>query len=48
VLKLDAAEAAGLPAPSANPGSLKVSPGDLGKGGGGALRRAWNSLTGRR
>jgi hypothetical protein len=48
VLKLDAAAAAGLPAPPANPRSLKVKPGDLGKGGGGFLRRAWNSLSGRR
>jgi hypothetical protein len=48
VLKLDAAAAAGLPAPPANPGSLKVKPGDLGKGGGGFLRRTWDSLSGRR
>jgi hypothetical protein len=48
VLKLDAAAAAGLPAPAANPGSLKVNPGDLGGSGGGFLRRAWNSLSGKR
>jgi hypothetical protein len=49
VLKIDAAEAAGLPKPGANPGSLKINPGDLGSGGGrGPLRRAWDSLLGRR
>jgi len=48
VLKIDAAEAGDLPAPSANPGSMKVNPGDLVGGRPGALRRAWNSLTGRR
>jgi hypothetical protein len=48
VLKLDAAAAAGLPAPSANPGSLKVNPGDLSGAREGFLRRAWNSLSGRR
>jgi hypothetical protein len=49
VLKLDAAEAAGLPAPRANPGSLSVNPADLvGGGKRGILRRAWDSLSGRR
>jgi hypothetical protein len=48
VLKLSAAEAAGLPAPAANPGSLSVKPGDLAGGGGGFLRRAWNSISGKR
>jgi hypothetical protein len=48
VLKLDAAAAAELSAPAANPGSLKVNPGDLAGGRGGFLRRAWNSLSGRR
>jgi hypothetical protein len=48
VLKLDAAASASLPAPAANPGSLKVNPDDLAGGGGGFLRRAWNSLSGRR
>jgi hypothetical protein len=50
VLKIDAAEAARLPKPGANPGALSVNPADLapGGGGGGALRRAWDSLTGRR
>jgi hypothetical protein len=49
VLKIDAAEAADLPKPGANPGALSVNPADLAAGGGrGALRRAWDSLTGRR
>jgi hypothetical protein len=49
VLKIDAAEAASLPKPSANPGVLAVKPGDLGRGGGrGFLRRAWDSLSGKR
>jgi hypothetical protein len=48
VLKIDAAEAAKLSAPSASPGSLKVNPDDLTKGGDGFLRRAWNSISGRR
>jgi len=48
VLKIDAAEAAKLSAPSANPGSLKVNPADLVGARPGALRRAWNALTGRR
>jgi len=49
ILKIDAAAAASLPKPGANPGALSVNPADLAAGGGGgALRRAWNSLTGRR
>jgi hypothetical protein len=48
VLKIDAAEAGSLPRPTANPGSMKVNPGDLVSGRPGAFRRAWNSLTGRR
>jgi hypothetical protein len=49
VLKLDAAEAASLPKPGPNPAALSVSADDLvGRGGGGFLRRAWDSLTGRR
>jgi hypothetical protein len=48
VLKLDAAASAGLPAPAANPGSLKVNPGDLSGAREGFLRRAWNSLSGKR
>jgi hypothetical protein len=48
VLKIDAAAAASLPAPGANPGSLSVNPADLvGGGRRGILRRAWDSLTGR-
>lgn len=46
VLKIDAAEAATLPAPSANPGSLTIKPGDLGRGGG-AMRRLWDRLSGK-
>jgi hypothetical protein len=49
VLKIDAAEAAKLPPPSANPGSLKINPADLaGRGGRGIFRRAWDSITGKR
>lgn len=48
VLKIDAAEAAQLPPPSRNPGSMAVTPDDLAAGGRGFLRRAWDSLSGRR
>lgn len=48
VLTIDAAEAARLPKPGANPGVLSVKPGDLGGRGGGFLRRAWDSLSGKR
>ena len=48
ILKIDAATAARLPKPNANPASLSVHPGDLAPGRPGALRRAWDSLTGRR
>lgn len=49
VLKIDAAAAASLPKPSANPGVLSVKPGDLPGGGRrGFLRRAWDSLSGKR
>jgi sporulation protein YlmC with PRC-barrel domain len=47
VLKIDAAAAAALPAPSANPGKLSIKPGDLGGSGGGAMRRMWDRLTGK-
>jgi uncharacterized protein YrrD len=48
VLKIDAAEAASLPKPNANPASLSVNPGDLVKGGGGGgLRRLWDRLSGK-
>jgi len=50
VLKIDAAAAAELPKPEANPGALSVNPSDLvgGRGRRGFLRRAWDSLSGRR
>ncbi len=49
VLKIDAAGAAGLPAPGANPGALSVNPADLAGGRPpGALRRLWDSIAGRR
>lgn len=48
VLKIDAAEAAGLRAPDANPGSLSVNPDDLVGSRPGFFRRAWNSMTGKR
>jgi hypothetical protein len=49
VLKIDAAAAANLPAPTANPGALRANPGDFAAdgGSGGSLRRAWHRLTGR-
>jgi hypothetical protein len=48
VLKIDAAEAASLKAPDANPGALSVNPADLVGGRPGLFRRAWNSMTGKR
>jgi uncharacterized protein YrrD len=47
VLKISAAEVAELPPPSANPGSLKVKPGDLAGRPPSGLRRAWDRLTGK-
>jgi len=48
VLKIDAAEAASLREPAANPGSLKVNPADLAGGKGrGPLGRLWDRLSGR-
>ena len=47
VLKIDAAEAAQLPAPDANPGALSVNPGDLGGGRPSGMRRFWNRLSGK-
>ncbi len=48
VLKIDAAEAASLKAPDANPGALSVNPADLVGGRPGFLRRTWNSMTDKR
>jgi hypothetical protein len=48
VLKIDAAEAASLPAPGANPGALSVNPADLAGGRSGFFRRAWDSISGKR
>lgn len=47
VLKITAAEAAELPAPTANPGSISVKAGDLTGGSRGPLRRAWDRISGR-
>lgn len=47
ILKIDAAAAAELPKPSANPGSLSVDPADLVKGRSGGLRRFWDRLSGK-
>lgn len=48
VLTIDAAEAANLPAPGANPGALSVNPADLAGGRGrGALGRFWDRLSGK-
>jgi hypothetical protein len=47
VLKLSAAEAEGLPEPSANPGSLEATPDDvLPEDLGDKLRRAWDRISG--
>jgi hypothetical protein len=48
VLKIDAAEAAELPEPSANPGALSVNPADLVGGGGGGLMSRMRGLFGGR
>lgn len=48
VLKIDAAEAAELTSPGANPGALSVNPADLAAGRSGFFRRAWNAMTGKR
>jgi hypothetical protein len=48
VLKIEAAEAAKLPKPGANPGALKVNPGDLAGGRKrGFLGRTWDRLSGK-
>ncbi|HEX2393232.1 MAG TPA: hypothetical protein VHI77_09965 [Solirubrobacterales bacterium] len=46
VLKIDAAEAAKLPAPGKNPGVLAVGPDEMTKDDGrGRMRRLWSRLT---
>jgi hypothetical protein len=47
VLKIDAAEAAKLPSPAANPGSLSVNPADLASARRGGLGRLWDRLSGK-
>lgn len=47
VLKIDAAEAANLTKPDANPGALKVNPADLAGAKQGFLSRTWNRLSGK-
>lgn len=48
VLKIDAAEAAKLPKPGQNPGTLEVSAADVaGEPPPGALRRLWNLISGK-
>lgn len=47
VLKIDAAAAAALPRPDANPGSLAVNPADLGGAKPGFLKRSWDRLSGK-
>ena len=42
------AVAASLPAPGANPGAVSVNPADLVGGKPGFLRRAWDSISGKR
>lgn len=48
VLKIDAAVAANLPSPGANPAALSVNPADLVGGKPGFLRRTWDSISGKR
>ena len=48
VLKIDAAAAANLPSPGANPAALSVNPADLVGGKPGFLRRTWDSISGKR
>jgi hypothetical protein len=47
VLKIDAAAAANLPKPSANPGAIEAGPKDMVKGGNDKLRRAWDLISGK-
>lgn len=47
VLKIDAAAAAQLPKPNANPGAIKLNPGDLGGAKPGLLKRGWDRLSGK-
>ena len=47
VLTIDAAEAAALPKPGANPGSIKINPAELGGRGRGLLGRTWDRLSGK-
>ena len=48
VLTIDAAAAQNLPEPGANPGSIDVDPGDLGKGERESkLSRAWDLISGK-
>src|SRR4051794_673511 len=47
VLKIDAAEAAQLVAPAANPGSLSVNPADLAGAKRSGLGRVWDRLSGK-
>ncbi|HEU4944898.1 MAG TPA: hypothetical protein VFT10_07015 [Solirubrobacterales bacterium] len=49
VLKIDAAEAASLSPPSANPGALSINPADLVAGASsGFFRRFWSAISGKR
>jgi hypothetical protein len=48
VLTIDAAKAAKLAAPGANPGAVSVNPEDLVRGRPGFLRRAWSAISGKR
>jgi Uncharacterized protein conserved in bacteria (DUF2171) len=47
VLEIDAAEAASLPEPSANPGEIDIGPDDMTRGGHEKLRRAWDLISGK-
>lgn len=47
MLKIDAAAAASLPEPSANPGEIEIGGADLVKGDHDKLRRAWGLISGK-
>src|SRR5215467_8179769 len=47
VLKIDAKEAASLPKPGENPGTIDVDPGEFSSAEPGFLQRAWNFLSGK-
>ena len=47
VLKINSAQAEGLPEPSANPGEIEIGSDDMVKGSHEKLRRAWDLISGK-